>query len=182
MGSTLNGSATFFRGDLIMKYFLQSFSPFRWFKKGSCPFLAEECTILVNRLEYQACPVNVWLGKLTALDMTPLGWLSCKTSTQINTRMTAVAPCTGKLKQSMLDRTLYIHVAPDKTFLSTKKYQYFFSFFHKTDAPPWGTSNEYPQHMFSWKILNVCGYPLLSVAMTLAYLSKIRAFRTWLYR
>ena len=28
------------------------------------------CTIPVNRL---ACPVNVWLGKLTALDMTPLG-------------------------------------------------------------------------------------------------------------
>ena len=31
------------------------------------------CTILVNRLEDQACPVNVWLGKLTALNMTPLG-------------------------------------------------------------------------------------------------------------
>ena len=31
------------------------------------------CTILVNRLEDQACPVNVGLGKLTALDMTPLG-------------------------------------------------------------------------------------------------------------
>ena len=29
------------------------------------------CTILVNRLE--ACPVNVWLGKLTMLDMTPSG-------------------------------------------------------------------------------------------------------------
>ena len=29
------------------------------------------CTILVNRLE--ACPVNMWLGKLTTLDMTPLG-------------------------------------------------------------------------------------------------------------
>ena len=29
---------------LIMKYFLQSFSPFRWFKKGSCQFLAKECT------------------------------------------------------------------------------------------------------------------------------------------
>ena len=28
------------------------------------------CTILVNRLEDS---VNVWLGKLTALDMTPLG-------------------------------------------------------------------------------------------------------------
>ena len=42
------------------------------------------CTILVNRLEDKACPVNVWLGKLTALDMTPLGWLGCKTSTQTN--------------------------------------------------------------------------------------------------
>ena len=30
------------------------------------------CTILVNRLEDKACPVNVWLGKLTTLDMTPL--------------------------------------------------------------------------------------------------------------
>ena len=31
------------------------------------------CTILVNRLEDLACPVNMWLGKLTVLDMTPLG-------------------------------------------------------------------------------------------------------------
>ena len=31
------------------------------------------CTILVNRLEDKACPVNLWLGKLTTLDMTPLG-------------------------------------------------------------------------------------------------------------
>ena len=31
------------------------------------------CTILVNRLEDYAWPVNVWLGKLTAFDMTPLG-------------------------------------------------------------------------------------------------------------
>ena len=28
---------------LIMKYFLRSFSPFRWFKKGSCQFLTKEC-------------------------------------------------------------------------------------------------------------------------------------------
>ena len=42
------------------------------------------CTILVNRLEDLACPVNVWLGKLAALDMTPLGWLGRKTSTQTN--------------------------------------------------------------------------------------------------
>ena len=42
-GSTPAGSAIFFRGDLIMKYFLQSFSPYCWFKKGSCQFLAKEC-------------------------------------------------------------------------------------------------------------------------------------------
>ena len=29
------------------------------------------CTILDNRLEDKACPVNVWLGELTALD--PIG-------------------------------------------------------------------------------------------------------------
>ena len=40
------------------------------------------CTILVNHLEDYACPVKVWLGKLTALDMTPLGWVGPKTSTQ----------------------------------------------------------------------------------------------------
>ena len=28
---------------LIAKYFLRSFSLFRWFKKGSCQFLAKEC-------------------------------------------------------------------------------------------------------------------------------------------
>ena len=37
---------------LIMKYFLRSFCPFRWFKKGSCQFFGERmCTILVNHLE-----------------------------------------------------------------------------------------------------------------------------------
>ena len=30
------------------------------------------CTILVNRLEDKACPVNVWLGKLTVLGV--VGW------------------------------------------------------------------------------------------------------------
>ena len=31
------------------------------------------CTILVNRLEDYACPIKVWLGELTVLDMTILG-------------------------------------------------------------------------------------------------------------
>ena len=44
------------------------------------------CTILVNRLEDYACPVNVWLGKLITLDMTPLGWLGRKTSAQTQTK------------------------------------------------------------------------------------------------
>ena len=63
-GSTRAGSATFFHGDLITKYFLLSFSPFHWFKKGT--FSVERmCTILVNLLEDLSCPVKVWLGKLT---------------------------------------------------------------------------------------------------------------------
>ena len=45
------------------------------------------CTILVNRLEDSACPVNMWLGKLTVLDMTPLGWLGRKTSTQTKPKL-----------------------------------------------------------------------------------------------
>ena len=35
-----------------VKYFVWSFSAFRWFKKGSCQFLAKECAqVQVNRLE-----------------------------------------------------------------------------------------------------------------------------------
>ena len=42
---------------LITKYFLRSFSPFCWFKKGSCQFLAKECAqVLANCLEDYACP------------------------------------------------------------------------------------------------------------------------------
>ena len=41
--STPARPATVFHVDLIMKYFLRSFSPFHPFKKGSCQFLAKEC-------------------------------------------------------------------------------------------------------------------------------------------
>ena len=69
---------------LIMKYFLQSFSPL--IQEGQLLVSGERmCTILVNRLKDWACPVNVWLSKLTALDMTPLGWLGRKTSRQTKT-------------------------------------------------------------------------------------------------
>ena len=42
-GSTPAEVANILSWRLIMKYFLRSFSPFRWFKKGSCQFLAKEC-------------------------------------------------------------------------------------------------------------------------------------------
>ena len=37
-----------------------------------------------NHLEDKACPVKVWLGKLTSLDMTQLYWLGHKTSAETN--------------------------------------------------------------------------------------------------
>ena len=81
-GSTPTGTTTFFHGDLIMKYFLRSFS-LPLIQEGQLSVSAERMrTILVNCLEDLACPVKVWLGKLTMLNMTPLGWLGCKTSTQ----------------------------------------------------------------------------------------------------
>ena len=55
---------------LIMRYFLRSFSPFRWFRKVSCQFPLRG--------------LRVPISKLTALDMTPLGWMCRKTSTQTN--------------------------------------------------------------------------------------------------
>ena len=42
-GSTPAEVSNILSWRLIMKYFLRSFSPFRWFKKGSCQFLAKEC-------------------------------------------------------------------------------------------------------------------------------------------
>ena len=60
------GSDNILSWRLIMKYFLRSFSPFCWFKKGSCRFLAKEyAQILVNCLVDKACAVKVWLGQLT---------------------------------------------------------------------------------------------------------------------
>ena len=71
---------------LIMKYFLWSFSPFHWFKKGSLSVSDERmCIILVNPLEDYACPVNMGFGKLTSLDMTPC-WMDHKISTQTNSK------------------------------------------------------------------------------------------------
>ena len=42
-GSTSTEVGNILSWRLILKYFLWSFSPFRWFQKGSCQFLAKEC-------------------------------------------------------------------------------------------------------------------------------------------
>ena len=47
-------------------------------------FMEAMCIILVKRLKDYACPVNMWLGKLTTFDMTPTGWLGRKITTQTN--------------------------------------------------------------------------------------------------
>ena len=76
-------SATFFRGDWSWNIFSTVILSLPLIQEGQLSVSGKRmCTILVNRLEDYACPVNVWLGKLTSLDMTPLGWLGRKTSTQ----------------------------------------------------------------------------------------------------
>ena len=42
-GSTPTEVGNILSWEFIMKYFLRSFSPFCWFKKGSCQFLPKEC-------------------------------------------------------------------------------------------------------------------------------------------
>ena len=73
-------SATFFRGDWSWNIFYGHSLPSADSRRAVVIFWQ----ILVNRLEDEAFPVNVLLGKLTTLDLTPLGWLGRKTSTQTN--------------------------------------------------------------------------------------------------
>ena len=80
-------SATFFRGDWSWNIFYGHSLPSADSRRA---VVERMCTILVNCLEEYACPVNVWLGKLTELDMTQLGWLGRKTSTQTNKQVNPV--------------------------------------------------------------------------------------------
>ena len=66
-GSTPAGSATFFDQEIFSTVILS----LPLIHEGQLSVSGERmCTLLVNRL---ACPINVWLGKMTTLDMTPLG-------------------------------------------------------------------------------------------------------------
>ena len=59
-GSTPAVPATFFRGDLIMKYFLCVILSLPLIQEGQLAVSGERmCTILVNHIEDFACPVKV---------------------------------------------------------------------------------------------------------------------------
>ena len=94
-------SATFFRGDWSWNIFNGHSLPSADSRRAVVRFWQRMCTILVNRLEDQACPVNVWISKMTAVDMSPLGWLGRKTSTQTNTATTFV-PKDVAIKMNLL--------------------------------------------------------------------------------
>ena len=102
--------------------------------------------ILVNRLEDLACPVKVWLGKLTAFDMTPLGWLCRKTSTQTNLHI-VIANC----------------VDPDQTAPSGAVWsgsaQFAYVILLETLMYEILKHLPYPQHVFMWnkKIIKMHG-------------------------
>ena len=53
-----------------------------------CVSLAKECAQYWLPAKRTACPVKVLLGKLTVLNMTPMGWLGHKTSTQTTGKAT----------------------------------------------------------------------------------------------
>ena len=68
------GSAPAEVGNIDHEIFSTVILSIRLIQEGQLSVSGERtCTILGNRLEDLACPVNVWLGKLTMLNMTPLG-------------------------------------------------------------------------------------------------------------
>ena len=73
-GSTPAGSATFFSWRFDHEIFSTVILSLPLIQEGQLSVSGERMgIILFNCLEDQACPVNVWLGKLTAHDLNPLG-------------------------------------------------------------------------------------------------------------
>ena len=53
---------------------------------------------------------------------------------------------------------------------------------YSLEEPHWGASNEYSQHMFSWRNKVLCEYPLLSVAMTSSKTHKPSLSLKWAWQ
>ena len=79
-GSIPAGSGNILSWRLIIKYFLRSFSGFRCFSFWQNNLHKHWLTAWRTKPAQE----NVWLGKLTAVDMTLLGWADRKTLTQTN--------------------------------------------------------------------------------------------------
>ena len=116
-------SATFFRGDWSWNIFYGHSLPSADSRRAVSG--GRMCTILVNRLEDLACLVNVWLGKLTALNMTPLSWLGRKTSTQTNYPNCALSDCVS----AQFDQNLCLALTCEDTLSGSFIYLFFFFFF-----------------------------------------------------
>ena len=75
---------------LILKYLLWSFSAFHWFKKGIVSFWWKNVHSTGKLLRGPSLPsksvVRDKKCKLTVLNMTLVGWVDCKTSTQKQTQ------------------------------------------------------------------------------------------------
>ena len=74
-------SATFFHGDWSWNIFYGHSLPSIDSRRAG-QFLAKECAQYWLTDRGLSLPSKWWLGKLTTLGMTPLGWLGHKTSTQ----------------------------------------------------------------------------------------------------
>ena len=77
-------SATFFCGDWSGNIFNGYSLPSADSRRAVVSFWQKNVHNTGWLLRGLSLPSKLWLGKLTALDMTPLGWLGRKTSTQTN--------------------------------------------------------------------------------------------------
>ena len=68
---------------LIMKYFLWSFSPADSRKAGVSFWRKNVHKYWSTTLRIKPAQDKVWLGKLTVLNMTPLGWSACQIWAQL---------------------------------------------------------------------------------------------------
>ena len=81
-------SATFFRGDWSWNIFYGHSLPSADSRRVVISFWRKNVHNTGKPLRGISLPVNVWLDRLIALDITPLGWLGRKTSTQTNNKCT----------------------------------------------------------------------------------------------
>ena len=146
VSSTPTGSTTFFHGDFIMKYFLWSFSPFRWFKKGSCQFLVKECAQHFHSSGYKNRTISIlshgskkWAWHLNLFSMTRVKsyqgkWRSSFWKHAYPYKLKILSP---KNENSPIKNSDIFHISAQNIDCG-----------YSLELHWWGSSNEYPQSMF----------------------------------